>query len=454
MKARPHTLSLVLAIVVPYALAAKPVRQLVITADQLAVDLKLLLGDLWVQIDQSNDASHAQTIASTYTVCVPATVGEKSQCKENCRLRAGDDINLMKACIAGCDTNQDCHQECGNHQTANFVRFGGAFNQLLTKTCNAPSDSCPRCTPNSNTPLVDDQDITYVVPNPVVPNKDIGIGTISCKLTRFSVKLPISGNPDYDALVTTDLSPEKGLHIRVKAAADSPSLRCSGAVPLEATLQNPTVDFYLRPTVVNHKASWAASAYFSAHVLWALQAFSLDGVVADNVNAVLAGYLAASQAKINAGMTGWIVGQIATQKGDKVDDIVSITTSTTQIVVSYTPQCDGTTCGCGQSCGWFHACDAQYWNASAPAPTCPRGQVCLGTGDCCQPKCGPGSCGDDGCGRSCGGCVKCDEGPCTGACHKTACGTWCGTCKPSYYCDTGGCKDSRGRRGLEFHGLL
>ena len=55
--------------------------------------------------------------------------------------------------------------------------------------------------------------------------------------------------------------------------------------------------------------------------------------------------------------------------------------------------CNGKTCGddgCGGSCG-----------------SCPAGDTCLANGTCvCTPDCEGKICGDDGCGGSCGGCIN------------------------------------------------
>jgi hypothetical protein len=88
-----------------------------------------------------------------------------------------------------------------------------------------------------------------------------------------------------------------------------------------------------------------------------------------------------------------------------------------------TPNCNGLSCGddgCGGSCG-----------------TCPGGQTCA-NGQCtsggCTPNCNGLSCGDDGCGGSCGTCPggqSCSGGQCTGG----------GTCAHSI-CSSGSSLDS------------
>jgi hypothetical protein len=84
-----------------------------------------------------------------------------------------------------------------------------------------------------------------------------------------------------------------------------------------------------------------------------------------------------------------------------------------------TPQCQGKTCGqdgCGGSCG-----------------TCPGSGVCTNGTCVCTPQCQGKNCGSDGCGSSCGSCApqtcvdttlttySCDNGVC--APHLTDCGT-------------------------------
>lgn len=442
---------------VPGVQSAKPIHQLVFTAGQIAEDLKLILGNLWLQIDQTGDPSHAQTITSAYTVCVAATQAEIAACNANCRKEANGDSNLLKECVNGCDASQDCHQQCGTHSTANFVKFGGAMKLLLTKNCTVPTDSCPNCALYSTTPLVDDYDATMLVPNPIVSGLGIGIGAISCTLTRFTINLNISGNPDYDQLVTTDLSPSQGLHINIKASADSPTLKCTGAIGIDATLHNSNFDFFFNPSVTNHKAAWAASATFHTDVSDALEGvYDLDSTVEGKVNDLLSAFLGNpnNTASISQGLTDWMVNQISVQNEEDVDDIVSIVTTAASITVSYTPKCVDGVCTCSTSCNGAHYCAPNYWANAGPGLTCTTGQVCLATGDCCTPSCLPNGCGSDGCGRSCGtcavgtvcsgkSCVACTEGACNHICSKTACETWCGTCKPGWVCGDGGCQDSR-----------
>ena len=109
------------------------------------------------------------------------------------------------------------------------------------------------------------------------------------------------------------------------------------------------------------------------------------------------------------------------------------------------PGCDGKTCGddgCGGSCG-----------------VCPEGTACGDTGQCeaCAPSCDGKACGDDGCGGSCGSCpseLECDEGApggaacvscapkCQGkACGDDGCGGSCGGCEPGVPCLASGLCD-------------
>src|SRR3569833_505248 len=447
---------------VPEALAAKPVKQLVLAAESLKFDIQLLLGDLWLQLDQTGDASHQQALSSRYTVCTPATAAEKAACRSNCHKENDGDPTLLKMCIDCCNANHDCSQTCGDHKTAIFVKWGGAMKQVLYKNCTNPADTCPRCTQWAATPLVEDYDATYLVPNPVVV-QDVGVGSDSCRLTRFSINLPIRGDPDYSALVAVDLSAAQGLHINIKATADSPSMRCTGALPIDATFQNPNFDLYFKPSVVNHRAAWAASASFHTHVSYIGDWLkNIDDTVTGKVNGILNGWLASNQAAISKGLTGWLADQIKTNYNDNIDDITAITVTPTTLTISYTPKCiDGSGCAgtCETSCDGAHYCEPNFWDDPSPRAKCTAGQVCLASGTCCSPRCGPDRCGDVGCGKSCGACgsglickantcVSCNEGSCNHICKKTSCGTWCGTCKPGFFCDTGGCKDSRLRRGL------
>src|SRR5262245_43760088 len=132
---QPLLLALAVCVaVMPGAFSAKPDRQLTITLGDMEYQLQLLLGGLRLQVDQTDDPSHAETITSTYTVC---------------------------------DAPADCHQECGAHSTPNFVKFGGAAKDLLRKNCTAPTDSCPRCTLGTRTPVLDDVDVSALVPRPI-----------------------------------------------------------------------------------------------------------------------------------------------------------------------------------------------------------------------------------------------------------------------------------------------
>ena len=441
--------NVILALVVanvPTAQSTKPINQMVIGVDDISLDLSLILGDLWLQIDQTGDPSHAQAITSTYTACVPATQAEIAVCAANCRADYIGDSSLIKECVIGCSANQDCHQECGSHSTANFIKFGSG-KSLLTKNCTAPTDSCPSCVVGSNIPVFNDYDATSLVPNPIISGHDIGIGAISCKLTRFTINLNVTGNPGYDQLVTTELLLGQGIHINIKANADSPTLECTGAVSIGTTFHNPNFDFYLNPSVTNHKAAWAVSSTFHTD----------NSQAESQVNSLLASFLTNpnTTASISQGLTNWMAQQVLIRNGDEVDDLVSIATTAAAITVLYTPKCVAGVCTCGTSCNGAHYCAPNYWNNAGPGLTCAAGQLCLASGDCCAPSCSANGCGSDGCGGSCGTCaagkmcsgkvcVPCIEGSCNHVCSKTPCGTWCGTCRPGWVCGYGGCQDSRG----------
>lgn len=111
-----------------------------------------------------------------------------------------------------------------------------------------------------------------------------------------------------------------------------------------------------------------------------------------------------------------------------------------QDVPACLPQCAVDSCGddgCGGTCG-----------------PCPQGQVCVA--DVCTTPCAPqcvgAECGDDGCGGSCGSCVgiqECVQGACvtpcfpecTGLeCGDDGCGGECGPCPPSKHCVAGMCQ--------------
>lgn len=92
--------------------------------------------------------------------------------------------------------------------------------------------------------------------------------------------------------------------------------------------------------------------------------------------------------------------------------------------------------GCGGSCG---TCPADW--------KCQAGQ-CVGSS--CQPECSGKTCGPDGCGEVCGQCsagTTCASGKCVQCtpnclerqCGSDACGGYCGTCPSGIGCKDGQC---------------
>ena len=92
--------------------------------------------------------------------------------------------------------------------------------------------------------------------------------------------------------------------------------------------------------------------------------------------------------------------------------------------------------------------------ADALPCSCPDGKACLPDGSCpaCLPMCGTKTCGDDGCGGSCGSCLDpakpvCLAGECTACvascgganCGPDGCGGNCGNCESGTYCLAGIC---------------
>ncbi|KAK3370068.1 hypothetical protein B0H63DRAFT_514267 [Podospora didyma] len=456
------SLAVQMALNVPGVFSAKPVHQLKISIDDIKLQLSYILGNLWVQTDQSNNPSHLQTISSTYTACVPATAAHKNACRLQCRKDFAGDPTLLKMCINGCNALQDCSQRCGAHPTANFVRFGDTMKLLLTKKCTNPASSCPPCTVGQQTPLVDDQDLSYLLPVPLF-RKGIGIGNVVCDLTRFAINLNnTSGSTQYNDHLTAELTNQQGLHLNIKATADDPTLTCRGALGnFPATLRNPNFDIYLLPSwnPATHRIAWAVSAAFHAHVNYRFELTNnLDAELANKVNDMLNGYINRNKAQIERSMTAWLLNRIQARFGEEVDDFTGISVSASSgMVISYTPVCVNGACSCDKSCNGAHICEPDYWDNPAGRLTCSgAGQVCLSPGGtCCTPNCGGGNCGSDGCGRSCGTCPfgqlcganhrcqACDPGPCNHICSQTKCGTWCGMCKPGLVCDEGGCEDSR-----------
>jgi hypothetical protein len=97
-------------------------------------------------------------------------------------------------------------------------------------------------------------------------------------------------------------------------------------------------------------------------------------------------------------------------------------------------------CTCGNPAGW--CIDLQV--------CCLHGEETCRAGECCRPQCTQRTCGDDGCGGSCGQCAgcgnECQDGncvflPCSGIeCGPNACGgAECGTCPVDQDCSAGKC---------------
>ncbi len=110
---------------------------------------------------------------------------------------------------------------------------------------------------------------------------------------------------------------------------------------------------------------------------------------------------------------------------------------------------DGATCDCG--CGAF---DPDCANATWPVSGCPGAKACQDDGKCpaCTPACTGKSCGDDGCGGSCGACLDpakpvCSGGQCSAcvpncsdkSCGDDGCGGSCGACATGKMCAAGAC---------------
>ncbi|MBQ9394757.1 MAG: hypothetical protein IJU23_04470, partial [Proteobacteria bacterium] len=96
------------------------------------------------------------------------------------------------------------------------------------------------------------------------------------------------------------------------------------------------------------------------------------------------------------------------------------------------PNCDGKSCGedgCGGSCG-----------------QCRSNEVCTDNACVCVPNCEEKSCGDDGCGGSCGQCSECsdDEAPICAGSRVKSCknGEYVYTsCGATQSCQKGACVD-------------
>jgi hypothetical protein len=120
------------------------------------------------------------------------------------------------------------------------------------------------------------------------------------------------------------------------------------------------------------------------------------------------------------------------------------------------------TAGCSPACTNGSCCSGKCVelgndpvNCGTCGSTCGTDEKCV-AGSCkgCTPNCPLGSCGDDGCGASCGdclpgnacvmsACVPCTP-QCSGkACGDDGCGGSCGTCLPGQGCDAGQCAACR-----------
>ena len=78
-------------------------------------------------------------------------------------------------------------------------------------------------------------------------------------------------------------------------------------------------------------------------------------------------------------------------------------------------ECEAGTAGCDDLVPWTcELPEGELCTVKVEAAPCPEGQTCF-EAECCTPDCGGGSCGDDGCGGSCGSCCPLDPyayGPC------------------------------------------
>ena len=118
------------------------------------------------------------------------------------------------------------------------------------------------------------------------------------------------------------------------------------------------------------------------------------------------------------------------------------------------PSCDGVTCGddgCGGSCGNCFTLEGGVDNNLCVAGQCVD----------CAPSCDGLACGDDGCGGNCGNCFTpeggidndlCNEGVCVDcapacdgkSCGDNGCGGTCGTCAGELVCAGGECVEDVG----------
>ena len=122
---------------------------------------------------------------------------------------------------------------------------------------------------------------------------------------------------------------------------------------------------------------------------------------------------------------------------DKSDGVFTASAPYTVSIEQCVPSCAGKSCGddgCGGSCG-----------------SCSGKDKCNSSGQCvCTPSCSGKKCGDDGCGGSCGTCAsnatcsssgQCVCTPnCSGkTCGSNGCGGSCGTCALGKSCSAGTC---------------
>ena len=113
----------------------------------------------------------------------------------------------------------------------------------------------------------------------------------------------------------------------------------------------------------------------------------------------------------------------------------------------------------GESCGSLTDCGGFCVDTYSDAEHCGECFASCGDGACmggrcevsCTPSCSGRTCGDDGCGGSCGTCGSgyfCSSGTCVSSCTPSCsfrycgddgCGGSCGTCGTGYTCSSGSC---------------
>jgi hypothetical protein len=428
---------------------AKTPKTVLLKESDFDNEIGAALVDMRLQLDQTDDPTHAGKLTARHWVCVPATAAEVTQCKAACPDKANGDPNLLKSCLTDCTNLKDCALQCGEDLTPDYITLGDGLKQRAQKPCTSPDVSCPLCTVGTSTSAVEDYDIKEWIPDPIFTTTLAG-GPLSCRLNTFGWDT----NPAYPGAQTnfTLTFNAPSIHLDIQGFASSPTLRCTNY--MTPTVLDPHFLFDVAPLANNHHLHLGVTVNFSGHVDYAFDwAYSLDTTLAKHVRDAVSSAIGRFQGSIDQQFENWVAGKIKAANGDDVDDFIDaqvVGAPWSGITVTYTPLCVGGMCSCTPDCS-TKACGADTHCGNVSCGSCFAGQYCDGSGTCqCAPQCAGKSCGPDGCGGSCGSCSPgqyCDgSGTCQCApqcagksCGPDSCGGSCGPgCTPPYTCDPNG----------------